>query len=487
MGFKTKQRQLTFADVFVLIGTILLFIASPQERAVAVTSATVQCDSYKMDLKGTTVNFGVSYTEHVVLEKVNKSGSVQGKWKLINFEQIIVYPQSLNFAMDQVDHHDMGHGMWIDVRSVAAGNTIRTQVIKSKVILDVVGNRIGYVGTNVWCGTIGGNQATFKWHKESPTEPILTGPVSLQGERIKVEITSPGDDEHYVFSEATPGRLTFTATAQTTPAQYSSQLVWDVEEVPGSEMVVEPATRIGPTIKVTYTKLPAKNSGFGRKKLSVLLKVADCQAVATSNVQFFFPAFAVNNPGGSEPNWYYYWKQTSAAVGPVRYGGTSHLCSTGASRDLGFYRSTIFDSVFYICNLRNLGDDFPFVAKKDNNGTLGEVKVYGIDTFAVACRHENGHYSHSQTWWKQYRTVDKFKDTNRNGILDAKEQLLDKDGDLVPDAIESGLGLDPNNINTFGIGPKGDDEELLCWMEETKWQIGSANSKDWAKPGKQWR
>ena len=252
-------------------------------------------------------------------------------------------------------------------------------------------------------------------------------------------------------------------------------------------MKVEPANRTGPTIKVTYIKLPPKNSGFGRKKLSVRLKVDDCQAGATSNVRLFFPAFAKNNPGGTEPNWFYYWKQTSAAVGPVRYGGGSHLCSTGASRDLGFYRNTIFDSVFYICNLRNLGDDFPFMAKKDNNGNLGDVKVYGIDTFAVACRHENGHYSHYQTWWKQYRTADKFLDTNRNGILDEKEQLLDKDGDLVPDTIESGIGLNPNNRNTFGIGPDGDDEELLCWMAETNWAIGSVNSQDWAKPGKQWR
>ena len=55
--------------------------------------------------------------------------------------------------------------------------------------------------------------------------------------------------------------------------------------------------------------------GKGRKKLSVRLKVGDCEAKATANVRLFFPAFATNNPGGGEPNWFYYWKQTSAAVG----------------------------------------------------------------------------------------------------------------------------------------------------------------------------
>jgi len=471
----------------VFMGMMFILLTFLPEGAAAGPSATVQCDSYKMDLKGTTVMFGVSYTEHVVLEKVQKSGDAQGKWKLTNFEQTIIYPQPINFPMNQLDHHDVGHGMWMDVRTIVAGNTVHTQVVKSNIVLDVVGNRIGYVNTNVWCGTISGKQASFKWHKESPTEPTLTGPVSLQGERIKVEVTSPIMGKGYFFSETAPGVLTFTAAAKATPAKYSSQLVWEIEEAPGSEMMVVPADRTGPTIQVTFTKLPPKNSGFGPKKLSVRLKVDDCQVAATSDVRLFFPAFAKNNPGGSEPNWFYYWKQTSAATGPVRYGGGSNLCSTGASRDLGFYRNAIFDSVFYICNLRNLGDDFPFTAKKDSNGILGDVKVYGIDTFAVACRHENAHFSHYQTWWKQYRTTDKFMDTNRNGILDGKEQLLDKDGDHVPDAIEPGIGLNPNNRNTFGIGPEGDDEELLCWMAETHWQIGIADSQDWAKPGKQWR
>jgi hypothetical protein len=113
--------------------------------------------------------------------------------------------------------------------------------------------------------------------------------------------------------------------------------------------------------------------------------------------------------------------------------------------------------------------------------------VYGIDTFAVACRHEQAHYLHFTTWWKQYRTSDKFLDTNRNGILDAKEQLLDKDGDLVPDTVETTANLNPNNPDTFGIAPDGNDEELLCWMAETTWKIRSADSQDWAKPGKQWR
>jgi hypothetical protein len=118
---------------------------------------------------------------------------------------------------------------------------------------------------------------------------------------------------------------------------------------------------------------------------------------------------------------------------------------------------------------------------------MKDVRVTGIDTFAVACLHENAHYTHFTQWWKQYRTGDKFQDANRNGILDEKEELLDKDGDLVPDALEEGLHVDPKNRNTYGIGPNGDDEEFLCWMAEATWKIGSADMEDWAKPGKQWK
>jgi len=115
-----------------------------------------------------------------------------------------------------------------------------------------------------------------------------------------------------------------------------------------------------------------------------------------------------------------------------------------------------------------------------------DVRVTGIDTFAIACVHENAHYRHFTDWWKPYRTNERLKDINRNGILDDKEDALDKDGDLVPDHLEEGLHVDPKNRNTYGIGPNGDDEEFLCWLAEAGWKIGSADKEDWAKPGKQW-
>jgi hypothetical protein len=308
------------------------------------------------------------------------------------------------------------------------------------------------------------------------------------GEPLRIAVSTLDGLERYCFSEASLGKLEFTLTADVTPASLADEVTWTLPDLQGSTRETLPPGAKGRTIKVTYTNLPKNNSDFGSKTIKAVVKKDQCEGQAQKEIRFFFPAFAKNNPGGIDPNWFYYWKQTSACVGPARFGGGTGQCSISPnSRDLGYYRSTVFDTVYYICDLRDLGADFPFVAKRVEQGRWADLKVTGIDTFGVACLHENAHYLHFTQWWKPYQTSDKFLDANHNGILDEKEKLLDKDGDLVPDALEEGLHLDPKNRNTYGIGPNGDDEEALCWFAEATWKIGSADKEDWAKPGKQWK
>ena len=267
-------------------------------------------------------------------------------------------------------------------------------------------------------------------------------------------------------------------------------MTWTLPELEGSTRTVVPPEAKGRTVTVTYAGLPKSNAGFGPKTVTATLTREKCDVPfrAQKEVRFFFPALAKNNPGGGDPNWFHYWSQTSARVGPARFGGGSQTCGTGAgSRDLGYYRNREFEEVYHICDLKNLGPDFPFMAKRVEGNRWADLRVTGIDTFAVACLHENAHMTHFLQWWKPYRTEDKFLDSNKNNILDDKEKALDKDGDLVPDALEEGLHLDPHNRNTYGIGPNGDDEEALCWFAEAKWKVGSADKEDWAKPGKQWK
>ena len=317
--------------------------------------------------------------------------------------------------------------------------------------------------------------------------------------RLKVEIGDPcpqaaqltirtqDQQERYVFSDGKPGKLEFTLEAEVTPAALAEEVKWELPDLPGAQRETIPADAKGKVLQVIYTGLPQGNQDFGRKTIKATVQQDRCQAQAEKVLSFFFPAFARNNPGGSDPNWFYYWKQTSAALGPARFGGDTGRCAIGAgSRDLGYYRNEIFDSVYHVCDLHKLGEDFPFTTKQWQGAVLKDLKVKGIDTFAVTCQHENAHLTHFTQWWKPYQTVDRFLDTNHNGILDDKEELLDKDHDLVPDALEASLGLDPHKQNTYGIGPNGDDEEFLCWLAEAGWKIGKADQEDWAKPGKQW-
>jgi len=342
----------------------------------------------------------------------------------------------------------------------------------------------------------GGFTKTFHWRESQPdgesfTDYRLTIRAEI-GEPCKEKIglsirTGDGRDK-YCFSEGSPGKLEFTLTAEVTPPAYADEVTWTLPDLPGSTRAVSPADAKGRTIKVTYTNLPKRNADFGPKTVTASIVHGSCRAQDQIEIQFFFPKMAKNNPGGTDPNWFYYWSQTSARVGPARFGGGLSKCVVDPNaRNLGYYRSEIFDTVYYICDLRALGPDFPFLAKRIVGNKWGEAKVTGIDTFAVACLHENAHYEHFTQWWKAHRTSDRFEDTNRNGIKDDRERKFDKDGDLVPDALEEGLHLDPKNGNTYGIGPDGDDEEALCWFAETTWKIGKADKEDWAKPGKQWK
>ncbi len=319
------------------------------------------------------------------------------------------------------------------------------------------------------------------------TIKVVIGEPCADPPRIAVR-TRDGMDK-YCFSEGTPGKLEITFEADVTPASLAEEVTWTLPELEGSTRTIVPPEAKGRSVTVTYAGLPQSNAAFGPKTVTATVKKDRCEAQAQKEVRLFFPTFAKNNPGGAAPNWFYYWSQTAARVGPARFGGGSSDCGIGSgSRDLGFYGHREFDQVYYICDLKALGPEFPFVAKRVAGDRWADLRVTGIDTFGVACLHENDHFSHFDKWWKPYRVTGPGQpDINHNSIKDDPEFDLDADGDLIPDALEEGLHLDPKKRNTYGIGPNGDDEEALCWFAEAKWIVGSADKQDWAKPGKQWK
>lgn len=328
-------------------------------------------------------------------------------------------------------------------------------------------------------------------NKGTLTFEIVFDPVCPKA----LEVLSPVSGQRMLFTSASPGEVKIEAEAGNfvdVSPEDEKEIVWSAPEKEGAQLIYDPPTKKGKRMTITYRGLPKDNAAFGPTPISASLSVGGACDLIGNEVapQLFFPRDATNNPGGTEPNWFYYWSQTPARVGPVKYGALAGKCSAPAAnaRDgiIGYYRYIQRDPVYYICNLGRLSGDFSFTAvkiKTKNPLTLDNVTTTGIDTFAVASHHENGHYQHFKDWWFQF---------NPNPIRPSGDHMMqsyDFDGDFIPDPEETARSLDPHDkytLKQYDSSIDVDDEEYITWLAEGEWVVGSANSVDWAKPGKQW-
>jgi len=455
-------------------------------------AGSVKCPEVGVILSGIGgVGGGHTYQEIVELHKKRGGKGYNGKWQVHRFTQINTYPHPVKPPISTSNIVQFGHGMSMKCDAHAGGNQVISVCTGGNLTLDVVNNRIGSRITNIWIGKIQGDHMSLKFHKENPFEPTITGTIKkIRNGRLKLNISQPSSNQKYVYDTNSPGKLKMTLKASVTPPEYKSDVKWTIPEIPGSTRTVTPASATGDSIEVEFEDLPSSNSSFGKKTIQAEVDAELCKAEDTKNVTVFFPRDADNNPGGSEPNWYYYWSQTSAKKGPAKYGGLSGQCASGQSGDrdnlIGYYRYIHRDPHYFICDLRRLGNDFKFTAVRlrTNPFSIDSEEVKGIDTFAVASYHEYGHYKHFKDWWFQF---------NPNPIRSTGGHMkpgYDKDGDFIPNTVEPGINLDPNTkytLRQYDPNIDLDDEEYLTWLEEAKWVIGSANNEDWAKPGKQWR
>jgi hypothetical protein len=215
-------------------------------------------------------------------------------------------------------------------------------------------------------------------------------------------------------------------------------LEWDLAAVPGSTLSSTPAPPKGANVTFAFTGLPTQNSLFrGGKILSLEYPGSGCGVIA-QEIRVFFSKKAENNPGGTSPNWYYYWSQTSASVGPHTYN--SHTTDPGGhcAWDGTAWRA-------YIC--KNAEND-------------------DIDRFAYVCRHEAQHVEDFTSWWPA-------------GVM-----IPGADNDGVPDNLEVGLGYDPALSDTDGDGHFDAQDHAID--NQDAWTYGAADAEDWANPGKQW-
>ncbi|OPX93354.1 MAG: hypothetical protein A4E58_03038 [Syntrophorhabdus sp. PtaB.Bin006] len=452
--------------------------------------ATAQCPRYSVLIEGTTVNFGVTYTERLSAHKVGKGSGYNGRWQIDTFEQISVYPSAIPFAVPPTtDRHDLGNGVWMVSTCAVAGNVIRCATTTHNMAFEVINNKVRMEKTLPWHGKIEGSTMSWKFHLENPVEPTMTG-IIAEGPRepIELSIVEPASGARYRFNYDNPGILRMSLVAKVVPAQYESDVAWSVPELEGSTMNPKPEALRGSQLDISYTKLPESYTAFGPKKVKATLKVGSCIAEDTRDIKVFYSRDGKNNPEGKFYNWFYYWKQTPPArpqgqLVNIEFGGTQF----DQCKDFhvpALFKPAYMYKTIHICDLTaKLDNKFSVTVPKVNRTmpatltTKQYVTTTHIDTFATIMLHEFVHFNAYHTW--------------REGKSQAQMEADDQDWDGVPDHLEPSMDFKPDTLQTYwGQDPDwkrmGGDEEFLAYETASTYSIGKYDVYDWGFPGKNW-
>lgn len=172
---------------------------------------------------------------------------------------------------------------------------------------------------------------------------------------------------------------------------------------------------------------------------------------------------------GGIPAWFTFWNQTAAGSNNVSFDSTLGAGTYGVTR---WYRDTTTGEVTDV--------DQPLIGGSANGSSsvgLTTTTITGIDTFYMTVRHEMLHYD---------ELTASIGEPNVDGDGLAASLEGDKNGNGVIDGGET----DPALFSTHGITPSGpsDVEWRAYWMESNAWNssIGTFDSVDWSKGGKQW-
>lgn len=297
-------------------------------------------------------------------------------------------------------------------------------------------------------------------------------------EGVSLIIVHPAPDERLVFDQHVSGGFLSSAVAKATPEDMKDHVLWEIPEIPGTELSVDPPDSRGSALRFSYEGLPDANEEFGDRIIRATLPpYRECLNPEEQEVRFFFDRDSMGNPGQSkEPNWFFYWIQTSAGQGrdrEIRYGGEHEKGAHG-------YFMKAFPDEITICDGARLSMRNPVT------GVFSE----GIDNFATTVLHEFEHKRIYDTYWRGFDAPWRYQGKRDDEYWEKHPDYLkeynkvDGDGDGIPDVEERKYGLHPLLHDTHNIGYN--DEEYLAFRAERVWQIGSADHEDWAAPGKQY-
>ena len=327
---------------------------------------------------------------------------------------------------------------------------------------------------------------TFKAGTSSNVVKVIVFEMKLltpDGDPVAAPKDSGDGQNEFTFDSATPGVLTVPVKVSVCPDEAivrtllqgkikatigtvgGSVRAWDNPD-PGDTNVGIAVYNAGAWIATaTYTWLPTNNGDFGLKSVTVTETNAGCLN-KTAQFEVFFPKTEKNHPNpesGVSPNWYYYWKQTTAN----KVSGTMIYTNIARSN---------FD--YFDGKKVKLGND----AAGTQIAAWGTPK--GIDCFAWTTAHEGKHHNQLTGFWPTnwVGTNDVDSDWLPNGqeaTYMAPRTYIQTNAATFPDAI--GYGQNPipdaedidmrSQASPFGLDPL--------------WKNGDADTVDWANPGKQ--
>jgi len=273
---------------------------------------------------------------------------------------------------------------------------------------------------------------------------------------FELEILEPNEnpvtDNNFTFDTSNPGKCNVTGLGTSHVSSLEDDLTWSITSIAGSSLSSNPSPPKGQIVTFTYTTLPSANGEFGEKILKLSLTINGEEYYDTQPVEIFFSRDGTNNPGGTAPNWYYYWSQTSASTG-------SHM----------YNPSLTYDGAYPLG--KNYFEIGP--SAKDVDGGL-VIKGEGIDNFGSTCLHEKAHMDYWLSTWGNVDSSPLAEDRDRDGLKDSAEPTM------------RGLNGNPYDPTLKDTNSDGyDDFEDYAAKYEDTWAIGSHDSIDWANPGKQ--
>jgi hypothetical protein len=257
---------------------------------------------------------------------------------------------------------------------------------------------------------------------------------------------------------------------------------WDKIPGGGGVKIITVLPDLSTTDTIVVAGLPSSNNDFGTRTLQLQVNNQNSQK---AYIQTFFPATATNNPGGINPNWYYYYSQYISGVSAYYPGVQGYDSSSGASRfNWPGGTITIRDDAHTYPSLRIFSRSGP----GNSIVRIGDLQVKGIHSYLVVAGHEAGH--------KYYYNNSVYVPTNDSGgstTTTPNPSDLDQDG--VDDAWEIEFGLNPNSRDSTiaydtdggdGYNASGDSQLIAdVYSYSLLKNNKDAWKQDWANDGLQ--